>query len=123
MGILLWIVFGIVAGSLAKLIMPGPDRLGVLGTILLGVAGAIVGGWIGAVLGSGGVTGFDFRSLLMAIIGSLAVLFVMAAVAAALLFGLRRQSRCSRLESGSISKVLGMGQTEFLFERSGAQRA
>lgn len=75
MGILLWIVFGIVAGSLAKLIMPGPDRLGVLGTILLGVAGAIVGGWIGAVLGSGGVTGFDFRSLLMAIIGSLAVLF------------------------------------------------
>ena len=75
MGILLWIVFGIVAGSLAKLIMPGPDRLGVLGTILLGVAGAIVGGWIGAALGSGGVTGFDFRSLLMAIIGSLAVLF------------------------------------------------
>jgi uncharacterized membrane protein YeaQ/YmgE (transglycosylase-associated protein family) len=75
MGILLWIVFGIVAGSLAKLIMPGPDHLGVLGTILLGVAGAIVGGWIGAVLGSGGVTGFDVRSLLMAIIGSLAVLF------------------------------------------------
>ena len=74
MGILLWIVFGIVAGSFAKLIMPGPDRLGVVGTILLGVAGAIVGGWIGAMLGSGGVTGFDVRSLLMAMIGSLAVL-------------------------------------------------
>ena len=75
MGILLWIVFGLVAGSLAKLVMPGPDRLGLVGTILVGVAGAIVGGLIGAVFGAGGVTGFDFRSLLMAIIGSLAVLF------------------------------------------------
>jgi len=75
MGILLWIVFGIVAGSVAKLIMPGPDRLGIIGTMLVGVAGAVIGGWIGAVIGSSGVTGFDVRSLLMAIIGSLAVLF------------------------------------------------
>lgn len=75
MGILLWIVFGIVAGSVAKAVMPGPDRLGVIGTILVGVAGAIVGGLIGAVSGSAGVIGFDLRSFLMAIIGSLAVLF------------------------------------------------
>ena len=75
MGILLWIVFGIVAGSVATAVMPGPDRLGVIGTILVGVAGAIVGGLIGAVSGSAGVIGFDLRSFLTAIIGSLVVLF------------------------------------------------
>jgi len=75
MGIFLWIVFGLVAGSLAKLVMPGPDRLGLVGTILVGVTGAIIGGLIGAVFGTGGVIGFDVRSLLMAIIGSLVVLF------------------------------------------------
>ena len=75
MGILLWIVFGIVAGSVAKLVMPGPDRLGMVGTIFVGVAGALIGGFLGSMIGAGGVTGFDFRSLLMAIIGSMAVLF------------------------------------------------
>ena len=74
MGIILWLVFGIVAGSLAKLLMPGPDRLGMAGTILVGVAGALVGGFIGSMTGAAGVTGFDFRSLLMAIIGSMGVL-------------------------------------------------
>ncbi len=75
MGIFLWIVFGLVAGSVAKLVMPGPDRLGLIGTMLVSLAGAICGGLIGAVFSTGGVTGFDGRSLLMAIIGSLAVLF------------------------------------------------
>ena len=74
MGILLWIVFGIVAGSVAKLLMPGPDRLGMVGTIFVGVAGALIGGFLGSMIGAGGLTGFDFRSLLMAIIGSMAVL-------------------------------------------------
>jgi uncharacterized membrane protein YeaQ/YmgE (transglycosylase-associated protein family) len=75
MGILFWIVFGIAAGSVAKLVMPGPDRLGIVGTIFVGVAGAVVGGFIGAASGAGGLVGFDFRSFLMAVIGSLAVLF------------------------------------------------
>jgi len=75
MGIILWIVFGIAAGSVAKWLMPGPDRLGIVGTILVGVAGAVVGGFIGAVSGAGGLVGFDIRSFLMAIIGSLVVLF------------------------------------------------
>ena len=74
MGILLWIVFGIVAGSVAKLLMPGPDRLGMVGTIFVGVAAALIGGFIGSMIGAGGITGFDFRSLLTAIIGSMAVL-------------------------------------------------
>jgi uncharacterized membrane protein YeaQ/YmgE (transglycosylase-associated protein family) len=62
MGIFLWIVFGLVAGSVAKLVMPGPDRLGIVGTMLVGVAGAIVGGLIGAVLGGSGVIGTIFAA-------------------------------------------------------------
>ena len=53
MGILSWILFGLVVGALAKWIMPGPDPGGILLTILLGVAGAFVGGWIGTLLGLG----------------------------------------------------------------------
>jgi uncharacterized membrane protein YeaQ/YmgE (transglycosylase-associated protein family) len=75
MGIALWIVFGILAGSVAMRVMPGPDRLGVIGTVLVGVAGALIGGLLGAVLWGNGVLAFDFRNFLMAIIGSLAVLF------------------------------------------------
>jgi uncharacterized membrane protein YeaQ/YmgE (transglycosylase-associated protein family) len=74
MGILLWIVFGLAAGSVARWVMPGPDRLGLVGTMLLGIGGAVIGGVLGSTFGVGAVTGFDFRSLLMAIIGSLAVL-------------------------------------------------
>jgi uncharacterized membrane protein YeaQ/YmgE (transglycosylase-associated protein family) len=51
MGILTWILFGLVIGALAKLIMPGKDPGGCIITILLGIAGAIVGGYIGQLLG------------------------------------------------------------------------
>ena len=74
MGILSWIVFGLIAGVVAKYVMPGPDSGGIVLTILLGVAGAVVGGYIGAQLGYGSVTGFDVRSLLIAIGGSLVLL-------------------------------------------------
>ncbi|MCI0359689.1 MAG: GlsB/YeaQ/YmgE family stress response membrane protein [Planctomycetaceae bacterium] len=75
MGILSWIVFGLIAGVVAKYVMPGPDSGGIVLTILLGVAGAVVGGFIGAqLLGYGSVTGFDVRSLLIAIGGALVLL-------------------------------------------------
>jgi uncharacterized membrane protein YeaQ/YmgE (transglycosylase-associated protein family) len=74
MGILLWIVFGLVAGSFARLVMPGPIAGGLSVALGLGVGGAVLGGLVGTLVG-GSVMGFDFRSLLMAIIGSLAVLF------------------------------------------------
>jgi uncharacterized membrane protein YeaQ/YmgE (transglycosylase-associated protein family) len=74
MGILSWIVFGLIAGALAKLIMPGKDPGGVIVTILIGIAGAVVGGFIGNALGFGGVSGFNLRSLLIAIVGSLLLL-------------------------------------------------
>jgi len=74
MGILSWIVFGLIAGVIAKYVMPGPDSGGIVLTICLGVAGAVVGGFIGAQLGFGSVAGFDVRSLLIAIGGALVLL-------------------------------------------------
>lgn len=74
MGILSWIVFGLIAGALAKLMMPGKDPGGVIVTILIGIAGAVIGGFIANALGFGSVNGFDFRSFLIAIVGSLVLL-------------------------------------------------
>ena len=75
MGILSWIVFGLIAGALAKLIMPGRDPGGFIVTMIIGVAGAIVGGYAGTLLGFGAVTGFDLRSLAIAVGGALVLLF------------------------------------------------
>jgi uncharacterized membrane protein YeaQ/YmgE (transglycosylase-associated protein family) len=75
MGILTWIVFGLIAGALAKWIMPGPDPGGIIVTMLIGIAGAIVGGMIGTLIGFGPVSGFDLRSFLIAIGGALLLLF------------------------------------------------
>ncbi len=75
MGILTWIVFGLIAGALAKWIMPGPDPGGIIVTMLIGIAGAIVGGMIGTLIGFGGVAGFDIRSFVIAIGGALLLLF------------------------------------------------
>ncbi len=75
MGILLWIVFGLIAGALAKFIMPGRDPGGIIVTILLGIVGAVVGGFLGTLLGVGSVSGFDGRSLLIAIGGAMVLLF------------------------------------------------
>ncbi|WP_322802637.1 GlsB/YeaQ/YmgE family stress response membrane protein [Thermoflexus sp.] len=76
MGILLWIVFGLIAGALAKFIMPGRQGGGIILTIVLGIVGAVVGGFIGTLLGFGGISGFDLRSLALAIVGALVVLFL-----------------------------------------------
>ena len=76
MGILSWIVFGLIAGALAKLIMPGDDPGGIIVTILIGICGAIVGGFIGRFIGFGVEDGFgfDIRSFLLAVGGSLVLL-------------------------------------------------
>lgn len=74
MGILSWIVFGLIAGLIAKLIMPGNDPGGFIITILLGIVGAVVGGFIANGLGYGGVDGFNFGSFIIAVIGSLVLL-------------------------------------------------
>ena len=76
MGIISWIVFGLLAGILAKFLMPGDDAGGFIRTTLLGVVGAMVGGFIGTELGFGDVTGFNVRSFAIAIAGAVLVLWV-----------------------------------------------
>lgn len=76
MGILWWAVFGLIAGAIAKYLMPGKAPGGILVTIALGIVGALVGGFIGAQLGFGDLSGFDLRSMLLAVGGGVLVLFV-----------------------------------------------
>ena len=75
MGIISWVLMGLVVGALAKWIMPGKDPGGIIVTMLIGIAGAFVGGFIGSLLGLGSVTGFNVVSLLLAIGGALVLLF------------------------------------------------
>lgn len=81
MGLISWIVFGLIAGLIAKLIMPGRDPGGCIITVIIGVVGAVLGGFIATQLGYGGISGFDWRSLLIAIIGALILLFIWRAIA------------------------------------------
>lgn len=75
MGILSWALFGLIAGAIAKKIMPGKDPGGVFVTMLIGIAGALIGGFIGSLLGLGAVTGFNIGSFLIAVGGALILLW------------------------------------------------
>lgn len=66
MGILSWIIFGLIAGILAKWIMPGEDGGGFIMTIILGIIGALVGGYISTFFGMGRVDGFNLGSFVVA---------------------------------------------------------
>ena len=76
MGWLIWIVLGLVAGIIAKMIMPGRDPGGFIVTIILGIVGALVGGFISTKLGFGDVTGFNIPSIIIAVLGSMLLLFI-----------------------------------------------
>lgn len=76
MGILSWVVLGLLAGLIAQAIMPGKVKGGLLVTILLGIVGAFVGGFVGSLLGLGGVAEFSIRTLAIAVGGALLVLFL-----------------------------------------------
>ena len=75
MGMISWIVMGLIAGAIAKWIMPGNDPGGIIVTILIGIAGAFVGGFIGTLVGLGSVSGFDLVSMVLAIGGALVLLY------------------------------------------------
>lgn len=74
MGILSWIVFGLIAGLLAKWIMPGKDPGGLIMTILLGIVGAVVGGFVATKIGVATTGGFTLGGLAVAVGGALLVL-------------------------------------------------
>lgn len=76
MGFFSWILFGLLAGAVARLLTPGDDKAGCLLTIVLGIAGAAVGGWIGTQLGFGSISGFNLGSFGLAVLGSILLLVV-----------------------------------------------
>ena len=80
MGILAWIVVGLIAGVLGKLIMPGDDPGGIIVTILIGIVGAFVGGFVMNLFGFGDVSGFNLYSILVATLGAVILLAIYRAV-------------------------------------------
>ncbi len=84
MGLLTWILVGLVAGLIAQLIIGGGfGGLGLRGlalTTLLGVGGALVGGFVSLKMGYGDVSGFDVRTLVIATLGAIAVIVVFRAL-------------------------------------------
>ncbi|MGE0685628.1 MAG: GlsB/YeaQ/YmgE family stress response membrane protein [Dehalococcoidia bacterium] len=76
MSIIAWIVVGLIAGIIAKALMPGKDPNGLIITILLGIGGAFVGGFLAVALGiSDGVNNFDLGTIFLAIVGAMILLF------------------------------------------------
>lgn len=74
-GIIVWILLGLIAGAIAKWIMPGPDPGGWIVTILIGIVGAIIGGFIGGALGLGSTGGLSIGSIALSVVGALILLF------------------------------------------------
>ena len=74
MGIFLWIVLGIVAGSVAKLVMPGPSAGGMMVAIPIGIGGAVIGGVLSTIFVGGGMSRIDAHSVLTSICGALLAL-------------------------------------------------
>lgn len=81
MGFLSWIVFGLIAGAIAKALHPGPDPGGCLGTIIIGVLGAVIGGWLGSMFFNIATPNdFSLQSFLVAIAGAILLLIIYRAV-------------------------------------------
>lgn len=80
MNILSWVLFGLLVGLVANILDPAESRGGLLSTIVFGIAGALVGGFLASILFGISVTGFDFTSFAVAVLGSLIVLYLGRAV-------------------------------------------
>jgi uncharacterized membrane protein YeaQ/YmgE (transglycosylase-associated protein family) len=81
MGIIAWIIVGLIAGALAKLILPGDDPGGIIVTILIGIVGAFLGGFVFNLFGGAGVSGFNIWSILVATVGAIILLLIYRLVA------------------------------------------
>ncbi len=77
MSILALIIVGIIAGWLARMVIPGAGPAGLLGDLVIGVVGAIVGGWIFNSFGHPGATGVNIGSIIVAFVGAVVVLWLM----------------------------------------------
>jgi uncharacterized membrane protein YeaQ/YmgE (transglycosylase-associated protein family) len=71
-----WLIIGLVAGALARLIMPGKDPMGLLATMILGIIGSVLGGLLSGLIWGTGPGGFQAAGLIMSVIGAIVVLFI-----------------------------------------------
>ncbi len=78
-GILGWIIFGLIVGAIAKLLMPGRDPGGIIVTMLVGIVGAVLGGYAGRAMGMYGPN--DSAGIFMSILGAVVLLFLYRMVA------------------------------------------
>jgi len=76
MSILAWIVLGLIAGAIAKAIMPGDDPGGLIVTIRIGIVGAFLGGFLGNMIAGSGLNGFSLWSILLAVVGAILLLWI-----------------------------------------------
>jgi uncharacterized membrane protein YeaQ/YmgE (transglycosylase-associated protein family) len=77
MSLLAWIVLGLIAGLVARALVPGHGPGGCIVTILIGIVGALLGGWLSTLLGFGGLAGrLDLRNLIIATLGAIALLIL-----------------------------------------------
>jgi uncharacterized membrane protein YeaQ/YmgE (transglycosylase-associated protein family) len=74
--IIAWIIVGIIAGWLAKMVVPGEGPGGVIGDLVVGVVGAIIGGWIWNYFGHVGATGLNIPSIIVAFVGGVVLLLI-----------------------------------------------
>ena len=71
-----WLIVGLIAGALARLIMPGRDPMGIIATILLGIVGSIIGGLVSWAIWGSDTRGFQPGGILLSILGAIVVLFL-----------------------------------------------
>ena len=80
MGILSWIIFGLIAGAIAKALHPGKDPGGWIVTIIIGIAGAFVGGWLGSMFFEAPTSNWSFKGFLFAVVGAVILLWLYSLV-------------------------------------------
>lgn len=76
MGIIAWIILGLIAGAVARALLPAPDPGGIVVTVLIGMVGAFLGGFLGSLITGRGLSGFSLWSILLAIVGAWVLLWV-----------------------------------------------
>ena len=82
MGIIAWVILGLLAGLIARAVLPGNDSVGVIVTAIIGVAGALIGGFLSELLGFEGLgTFFELRTWIIAIAGAMLLLLLVRVVA------------------------------------------
>jgi uncharacterized membrane protein YeaQ/YmgE (transglycosylase-associated protein family) len=80
MDIISWLIVGLIAGFLAKYVVPGEGPGGVLGDIIIGIIGAFIGGFVFNAFGHTGATGLNVWSIIVAFVGAVILLFILRAI-------------------------------------------